>query len=552
MNNPSSPYISGRRESSSSSSSAPGTALTSERRDEARILQQQQQHHHHHSSTTLDRTVITGVKDQALASAAAKKYEQNSYSKMPPNPSSHQVGDNSPGGQMLQLPGTSLLPSSSLRATYSTQIQPRPPDRAAGEEEGERKKRMRTEPPNKAQQQMTGNIWAAQGSNATAPFGAHAAMAAPHAATQATGSQAAAGFPNFHQPSPGLGPHGGLAPGVPIMPPNSHLATISHIPGMPLRLPANALGVPGFHHPALTAPNAAAPFASLFALREQEIHANRLSQILNRPGGVDPALLGSIGLLGRPAAAAGSTMPGIFGDFSSGFSGAATAYAPGQNQLVQGSLLVSQHGGGSGILDGNLAASGRGAQQSNNKRSSGSRSNLSSVRVEGLLDRQQVAALPTVPETLPAVLALADDEGKLSAFQLLLRNQIEAFTASSEEVTTHARGRNRPITLQQVGIRCRHCKKLPPNQRTKGSVYFPFSLVGLYQAAQNMGASHFQGEVCSEMPEDIKNKFVEVLACKSTIGAGKSYWARSAQKLGLIDSDHGIKFVRDLDGPRTG
>ena len=150
MNNPSSPYISGRRESPSSASSATGTTQ-SERRDEARILQQQQEQQH-----TLNRTVLTGVKDQALASAAAKKYEQNSsaYSKMPPN--SSQAGDAS---QMLQLPGTSLLPSS-IRAAYSTQIQPRPTNQAAEEEEGERKKRMRTEPP---KAQMTGNVWGAPG-----------------------------------------------------------------------------------------------------------------------------------------------------------------------------------------------------------------------------------------------------------------------------------------------------------------------------------------------------------------------------------------------------
>ena len=153
---------------------------------------------------------------------------------------------------------------------------------------------------------------------------------------------------------------------------------------------------------------------------------------------------------------------------------------------------------------------------------------------------------PEVPESLPAVLDLPEDEMKLSAYQLLLRNQIEAFSAAADDLSTHTRGRNKPITLRQVGIRCRHCKHIALNRRKKGSVYFPFSLLGLYQAAQNMGASHFHGEVCSELPTDLKEKFVESIACKSTVGSGKQYWAKSARKLGLVDTENGIRFIRDL------
>jgi len=154
---------------------------------------------------------------------------------------------------------------------------------------------------------------------------------------------------------------------------------------------------------------------------------------------------------------------------------------------------------------------------------------------------------PVAPPSLPIILALPEDETKLSAYQLLLRNQIEAFAASADDVTTHARGRNRPITLRQVGIRCRHCKHLPPSKRKKGSVYFPFALVGLYQAAQNMGTSHFHGDSCDQMPADIKQKFVDILACKSTVGAGKQYWARAAQRIGLVDTNNGIRVAQDLE-----
>jgi hypothetical protein len=153
---------------------------------------------------------------------------------------------------------------------------------------------------------------------------------------------------------------------------------------------------------------------------------------------------------------------------------------------------------------------------------------------------------PDVPEFLPAVLALPDDESKLSAYQILLRSQIEAFSATADDLSTHARGRNKPITLRQVGIRCRHCSHVALNRRKKGSAYFPFSLLGLYQAAQNMGSSHFHGESCSDMSDELKEKFVESISCKSTVGSGKLYWAQSARKLGLVDTEHGIRFIRDL------
>ena len=61
-----------------------------------------------------------------------------------------------------------------------------------------------------------------------------------------------------------------------------------------------------------------------------------------------------------------------------------------------------------------------------------------------------------------------------------------------------------------------------------------------------MGSSHFHGESCSDMSDELKEKFVESISCKSTVGSGKLYWAQSARKLGLVDTEHGIRFIRDL------
>jgi hypothetical protein len=62
-----------------------------------------------------------------------------------------------------------------------------------------------------------------------------------------------------------------------------------------------------------------------------------------------------------------------------------------------------------------------------------------------------------------------------------------------------------------------------------------------------MSATHMQTGLCSAMPDVIKAKFAESIATKSSgSGAGRPYWAESAKQLGLVDTDRGMFFVRDL------
>jgi hypothetical protein len=88
---------------------------------------------------------------------------------------------------------------------------------------------------------------------------------------------------------------------------------------------------------------------------------------------------------------------------------------------------------------------------------------------------------------------------------------------------------------------------LPVMRRQKGSTYFPASTLGIYQAAQNMSTTHIQCGLCPEMPQNIKDQFVNLLAVKmSNSGAGRPYWAESARQMGLVDTEEGIFFIRDL------
>jgi hypothetical protein len=57
----------------------------------------------------------------------------------------------------------------------------------------------------------------------------------------------------------------------------------------------------------------------------------------------------------------------------------------------------------------------------------------------------------------PVLLYMSCDDDSLSAYQCMVRRQIEIFEARTEDVESNAQGRNKPIVLGQVGIRCRHC-----------------------------------------------------------------------------------------------
>jgi hypothetical protein len=158
--------------------------------------------------------------------------------------------------------------------------------------------------------------------------------------------------------------------------------------------------------------------------------------------------------------------------------------------------------------------------------------------------------------SLPVLLARPNvDEGKLSEFQCLLRQQIEVFEADNDDVLTHVRGRNTPVTYGQVGLRCIHCAHLPVSRRQKGSAYFPSNRMGIYQAAQNMSTSHIQCGLCDSMPDSIKEQFASLMnnrIGRNNHGAGRSYWANSVSLFSLVDTEHhGIRFLPNLPSDAT-
>jgi hypothetical protein len=147
------------------------------------------------------------------------------------------------------------------------------------------------------------------------------------------------------------------------------------------------------------------------------------------------------------------------------------------------------------------------------------------------------------------ILYLRQDQDNLSPYQCLVRKQIELFEATEKDIKDNAQGRNKPITLKQIGIRCRHCGRLTPKKRAKGAVFFTSKLVGLYQTAQNMANSHLIKD-CLEIPKDIREDLLRIRLAekgsntrKSAYGGGRHYWASCLRMLGVVETpDRRLRF----------
>lgn len=150
-------------------------------------------------------------------------------------------------------------------------------------------------------------------------------------------------------------------------------------------------------------------------------------------------------------------------------------------------------------------------------------------------------------QTPPGIpLSLQCDGTRLSGYQTLIRRQLEFFVADSEDVQSGGQGRKKKLSLGQVGIRCIHCRHLPWTRRGHAAIYFPSTLEGVYQAAQNMAANHLCGS-CHCIPVTLQAE----LRClrKGTVPRnprnGKFYWAEACRTIGLVETTkNGLKLKR--------
>ena len=132
---------------------------------------------------------------------------------------------------------------------------------------------------------------------------------------------------------------------------------------------------------------------------------------------------------------------------------------------------------------------------------------------------------------------------------------MELFEVTYEYLTRNAQGRNKPIVLGQVGLRCRHCSRNP----TSGSTLYPTKLIGIYQAAQNIATSHILGDLtnnddgnanlsnssllCTAIPDDIRMELQKLYHMKEMSGGGRELWARHGQVHGVYEDEYGLRFT---------
>lgn len=133
------------------------------------------------------------------------------------------------------------------------------------------------------------------------------------------------------------------------------------------------------------------------------------------------------------------------------------------------------------------------------------------------------------------------DEFYLTEYQSLLRQQIELFEATNEDLQASAQGRNSPIQIGQVGIRCKYCATMPIKCRSRGAVYFPRSIDGIYQVAQNLTKIHLCNS-CTRVPENIRKKLTELSTVNKRASGGKRYWIERVREIGIYEDGKAIRF----------
>ena len=176
---------------------------------------------------------------------------------------------------------------------------------------------------------------------------------------------------------------------------------------------------------------------------------------------------------------------------------------------------------------------------------------LTAMQQAPLLNPGNANSIPTAtrhapePKPLthrPAVgLYLDYDEQTLTGYQCLLRQQLELFEARPDEVRGSAQGRNTPISLGQVGIRCRHCAAIPKAARNRGAVYYSKTIDGLYQVAQNMSKLHLC-KTCHKIPEETQKKLIKLQKVNNRASGGKEYWAEGLRVLGIYEDGSVLRF----------
>lgn len=144
------------------------------------------------------------------------------------------------------------------------------------------------------------------------------------------------------------------------------------------------------------------------------------------------------------------------------------------------------------------------------------------------------------------LVALPTDRTILCHYQVLLRQSLEFSTATQSDMTISQQGRRQKLRLGQVGLRCKHCAHLAPVFRTKGAANYPRSIAAMYQAAQNIAASHLltptrrNNKPCPQVPAVVREVLEKAKISSQTSLVGTTYWVRECKRIGMYERDGAV------------
>jgi len=141
------------------------------------------------------------------------------------------------------------------------------------------------------------------------------------------------------------------------------------------------------------------------------------------------------------------------------------------------------------------------------------------------------------------LLALPEDRISLSETLCIVRENVEVFTATIEDVEAPAPGRKHAVTVGQVGLRCIHCRHTTrSSERVKRAVCYPSSIKRIYRTVIDMKLDHFAH--CKFVPQNLKDT-LEALKANNTRSTGTTmqYFIRAATTLGMVDGPSGVRIA---------
>lgn len=171
-----------------------------------------------------------------------------------------------------------------------------------------------------------------------------------------------------------------------------------------------------------------------------------------------------------------------------------------------------------------------------------------SVQVESALKSPEIASgtaarmlkasiAASSPEKERVLLALPQDKDWLSDMDCFVRNNVEIFSATENDLAIAKTDKKYPIKLGQVGLRCMHCAGSSMGARRE-AVMYPYSISGIYESVRDFQKLHL--DYCPHLPPDLKGAMSKLThGCSSLSSVLRRYYVQAARALGLFDSEDG-------------